>query len=46
MTTIAGWICDALRNTTDDALHGRIRAEVFDLGRQFPVPANRTVATI
>ena len=42
MRTIGGWIVEALRCSGDAAVEGRIRAEVLDLCRQFPVPVDRT----
>jgi glycine hydroxymethyltransferase len=39
MRTIAGWILDALRGASDDAALAKIRAEVSQLCKQFPVPA-------
>jgi glycine hydroxymethyltransferase len=39
MRTIGGWILAALRAPTDEAVLGRIRGEVSELCRQFPVPA-------
>ncbi len=34
---IAGWICDIIANIEDEALNARIRGEVADLCRRFPV---------
>jgi glycine hydroxymethyltransferase len=34
---IAGWICDIIANIEDDRLNERIRGEVADLCRRFPV---------
>ncbi len=39
MKAIAGWIIQALKAPGDQALHGRLRADVFDLCEQFSVPA-------
>jgi glycine hydroxymethyltransferase len=39
MKKIAGWIVQAIQSPEDDDVHARIRAEVFDLCDQFPVPA-------
>ncbi len=39
MKRIGGWILSSLKNPTDEALHGRIRAEIVALCTQFPVPA-------
>jgi glycine hydroxymethyltransferase len=39
MRRIAAWMLAALRAADDDALHARIRGEVFDLCRTFSVPA-------
>jgi glycine hydroxymethyltransferase len=41
MRAIGGWILDALRAPEDDAVLGRIAAQVVELCRQFPVPAER-----
>src|SRR5437764_3877545 len=40
MRRIAGWIGDVLERVEDTALQGRIRAEVAELGKQFPAPAD------
>ncbi len=34
---IAGWICDIIANLEDEALNARIRGEVAELCRKFPV---------
>jgi len=39
MKKVAEWIVEALKFPEDADVHGRIRAEVFDLCDQFPVPA-------
>jgi glycine hydroxymethyltransferase len=39
MKKIATWIVRSLKAPEDADVHGRIRAEVFDLCDQFPVPA-------
>jgi glycine hydroxymethyltransferase len=39
MRRIAAWMLAVLRAADDDALHARIRGEVFDLCRTFSVPA-------
>jgi glycine hydroxymethyltransferase len=41
MKTIAGWMIAALKAPADNAAHGRIRTDVFDLCEQFAVPAAR-----
>jgi glycine hydroxymethyltransferase len=38
MRKIGGWILEVLRTPEDEALRGRIRGQVADLCRQFPVP--------
>ncbi len=43
MRTIGGWVLEVLRAPEDGALSGRIRGEVSELCRQFPVPANGLV---
>ncbi|MDX1962945.1 MAG: serine hydroxymethyltransferase [Pirellulales bacterium] len=43
MKTIAGWILQALRQPEDEKMHRRLHGEVFDLCRQFPVPASKLV---
>lgn len=43
MQTIAGWILQALRAPTDEKLLERLHGEVFDLCRQYPVPASKLV---
>jgi glycine hydroxymethyltransferase len=39
MKRIGGWILQALKAPSDEAVHKGIRAEIFDLCQQFPVPA-------
>ncbi len=39
MKTIGRWILEALKAPTDEAVLGRIRGEVSELCKQFPVPA-------
>jgi len=39
MKTIGNWIIEALRNSSDTALHGKIREDVRELCSHFPVPA-------
>jgi glycine hydroxymethyltransferase len=39
MRQIGRWMLQALRSSTDAALHDRIRGEVSNLCSQFPVPA-------
>jgi len=39
MKTIGGWILEALKAPTDETVLGRIRGEVSELCKQFPVPA-------
>jgi glycine hydroxymethyltransferase len=39
MRRIGGWMLAALRDSEDAAAHSRIRGEVAELCRQFPVPA-------
>jgi len=41
MRCIGAWILEILRAVDDDALATRIRGEVSDLCKQFPVPADR-----
>jgi glycine hydroxymethyltransferase len=41
MKRIAGWMLAALASPDDEPLHTRIRGEVRDLCRHFPVPAAR-----
>ena len=41
MRTIGGWILEVLRAPDDEALAGRIRGQVLELCRQFPVPGDR-----
>ncbi len=43
MRQIAAWIIQVLKNPTDEKLQASIRAQIFDLCRQFPVPASRLV---
>lgn len=43
MKKIAEWTIQALKAPDDAELHGRLRAEVFDLCDQFPVPAAAVV---
>jgi glycine hydroxymethyltransferase len=40
MKRIGGWILEALRNSEDEAVHARIRAEVAELCQSFPTPAD------
>lgn len=40
MRTIGGWILEVLRAPDDEALAKRIRGQVLDLCRQFPVPGD------
>ena len=44
MRTVGGWILEALRAPDDQAVLGRIREQVLDLCRQFPVPTDRDQA--
>lgn len=39
MKTIGNWIIEALRNSSDTVLHGKIRENVRELCSHFPVPA-------
>lgn len=39
MKKIGAWTLDALKNSTDEARHKRIRGEVSELCQHFPVPA-------
>ena len=39
MRTIAGWMGQVLAAPTEEALHGRIRSQAAELGKQFPAPA-------
>ena len=39
MKSIGAWILEALRAPEDEAVHIRIRGQIRDLCRQFPVPA-------
>ncbi len=41
MKTIGGWILQVLKAPDDEALQGRIRGEVKNLCKQFPVPGER-----
>ena len=41
MRVIAGWIGDVLAAPEDAALHTNIRAQVTELGRQYPAPAEQ-----
>ncbi len=41
MRTIGGWILKSLKGASEAAVHETIRAEVFDLCEQFPVPVSR-----
>jgi glycine hydroxymethyltransferase len=41
MKTIGGWILQILKAPEDEALHGRIRDEVKNLCKQFPVPGEQ-----
>ncbi len=41
MRTIAGWILRALRSASDDVALAKIRGEVSELCKQFPVPSAR-----
>jgi len=41
MGRIAGWMLQVLRNPADESLATRIRGEVRQLCRHFPVPAVR-----
>jgi len=41
MKTIGGWILQVLKAPDDEALHTRIRGEVKNLCKQFPVPGER-----
>ena len=40
MRRVGQWILAALKNPDDDAALARIRQEVVELGKQFPVPAD------
>ena len=40
MRRIGGWILSALKNPTDDSMHAAIRAEILQMCKQFPVPAD------
>jgi glycine hydroxymethyltransferase len=42
MRRIAGWMLEVLRNPGDESLATRIRGEVRDLCKDFPVPAARS----
>ncbi len=39
-TMLAGWMCDVLDNYQDDAVIEKVKAQVIELCRQFPVYAN------
>ena len=41
MRTIGGWILESLRSLDQDAVLQRIRSQVRELCRQFPVPADK-----
>jgi glycine hydroxymethyltransferase len=41
MRAIGGWILEVLRTPDDEALAGRIRGQVLELCRQFPVPGEK-----
>jgi glycine hydroxymethyltransferase len=41
MRTIGGWFLQVLKSPDDEALHTRIRGEVKNLCKQFPVPGER-----
>ncbi|MGD0517385.1 MAG: serine hydroxymethyltransferase [Thermoguttaceae bacterium] len=41
MQTIGGWFLQVLKAPEDEALHARIRGEVKNLCKQFPVPGER-----
>jgi glycine hydroxymethyltransferase len=41
MRRIAGWMLEVLRSPADESLATRIRGEVRELCKQFPVPAAR-----
>jgi glycine hydroxymethyltransferase len=41
MRSIGGWILKILRAPSEAAVHEAVRAEVFDLCEQFPVPSSR-----
>ncbi len=43
MRTIGGWILQVLKAPDDEALQGRIRGEVKNLCKQFPVPGEQKV---
>ena len=38
MAQIGGWIADVLEKPDDEALAARIRGQVAELGRRFPLP--------
>jgi glycine hydroxymethyltransferase len=40
MRQIAGWIGDVLASSEDAAVQKRVRAQVLELGQQYPAPAN------
>jgi glycine hydroxymethyltransferase len=41
MRTIGGWILQVLKAPDDESLHTRIRGEVQNMCKQFPVPGDR-----
>jgi len=41
MKTLGGWIVEVLKNPDDGQLHQRIRGQVSELCREFPVPVDR-----
>ena len=41
MRQIAGWIGEVLKDPADAAAQEKVRAEVRELCKQFPAPANR-----
>jgi glycine hydroxymethyltransferase len=41
MQKIAGWILKTLRSPEDEAVIKQVRGEIFELCKQFPVPAGR-----
>jgi len=43
LRTIGGWILEVLRAPEDEALRTRIRGQVNDLCKQFPVPGETKV---
>jgi len=38
MKLIAGWMDTALRNRADEAMVAKVREEVFNLTRRYPIP--------